>query len=75
MATGEFTAIYVRSGDWWAARVAEVPGVNSQGKTLEEARENLQDALTQMLEILEEEAQHFGEGAETVRETITLRAS
>jgi predicted RNase H-like HicB family nuclease len=75
MAKGEFTAIYVHAGDWWAAKVAEVPGVNSQGRSLEEARENLQDALTQMLEILEEEANHFGQGGEIVKETIVRRAS
>ena len=60
MAGGEFTEISVRAGDWWAAKVAEVPGVNTQGRTLEEARENLQDALKQMLEILEDETDPAG---------------
>jgi predicted RNase H-like HicB family nuclease len=45
-----FTAVYGKSGDWWAAYVEEVPGVNTQGKTLDEARENLQEALTMVLE-------------------------
>jgi hypothetical protein len=31
--------------------------------------------LTQMLEILEEEANHFGQGGEIVKETIVRRAS
>ena len=45
-----FTAVYRKSGDRWAAYVEEVPGVNTQGKTLDEARENLQEALTMVLE-------------------------
>ncbi len=34
----------------WAGSVVEIPGVNTQGSTLEEARENLQDALCLLLE-------------------------
>ena len=41
----KLTAAYKQVGDWWAAWVEEIPGVNTQGKTLEEARENLKDAL------------------------------
>lgn len=45
-----FTAVFKKSGTWWAAFVEEVPGVNTQGKTLEEARENLKEALQLVLE-------------------------
>jgi predicted RNase H-like HicB family nuclease len=45
-----FTAVFQKSGEWWAAYVEEVPGVNTQGATLEEARENLREALTMVLE-------------------------
>lgn len=48
----EFTAVFVPSDGWWAAYVEEVPGVNSQGRTLDEARENLKDALKLMLAAL-----------------------
>ena len=44
------TAAYKKVGDWWAAWVEEIPGVNTQGATLEEARENLKDALRMVLE-------------------------
>ncbi len=44
------TAVYVRSGAWIAAWIEEIPGVNTQGATLEEARANLRDALALMLE-------------------------
>lgn len=45
-----FTAVYQRSGDWWAAWIEELPGANTQGATLEEARENLHEAVLLMLE-------------------------
>jgi len=46
----KLTAAYKRVADWWAAWVEEIPGVNTQGETLEEARENLRDALRMVLE-------------------------
>jgi hypothetical protein len=42
------TAVYVRDGAWIAAWIEEIPGVNTQGATLEEARANLRDALALM---------------------------
>jgi predicted RNase H-like HicB family nuclease len=46
----KLTAAYKQVDDWWAAWVEEIPGVNTQGKTLDEARENLKDALQMVLE-------------------------
>jgi len=40
-----FTAIFEQDGDWWVAYVEELPGANTQGATLEEARENLKEAV------------------------------
>ncbi len=45
-----FTAVYRKSGKWWAAYVEEMPGVNTQGATLTEARANLKEALALILE-------------------------
>ncbi len=45
----QFTAVYRREGDWIAAFVEEIPGVNTQGRTLAEARTNLRDALKMVL--------------------------
>ncbi len=45
-----FTAVYRKCGKWWAAYVEEVPGVNTQGATLAEARANLKEALALILE-------------------------
>ena len=46
----QFTAMYKKEGRWYLGWVEEIPGVNTQGKTLEEVRENLQDALNLVLE-------------------------
>jgi predicted RNase H-like HicB family nuclease len=45
-----FTLEYWRDGDWFVGRLKEVPGVFSQGKTLEELEENVCDAYALMLE-------------------------
>ena len=47
--TRKFTAVYARTGKWYSAWVEEVPGVNTQGKTLREAKENLKEALSLVL--------------------------
>jgi len=46
----QFTAIYKKSGKWYLGWVEEIPGVNTQGKTLKEAKENLKEALLLILE-------------------------
>ncbi len=55
----QFTAVYQKHKKWYLGWVEEVPGVNTQGKTLKEAKENLKEALELVLEanksILEKE--------------------
>ena len=46
----KITRIVRKSGDWYIAYIKELPGVNTQGRTLAEARENLKDALQLILE-------------------------
>jgi predicted RNase H-like HicB family nuclease len=46
----QFTAVYKKSGKWYLGWVEEVPGVNTQGKTLKETKENLKEALLLILE-------------------------
>jgi predicted RNase H-like HicB family nuclease len=48
--TREFTAIIKKKGRRYVACVEEIPGVNTQGKTLREARLNLREALHLILE-------------------------
>lgn len=46
----EFTSVIEKRGKWYIAYVEEIPGVNTQGRTLAEARRNLKEALTLVLE-------------------------
>ncbi|HAK88382.1 MAG TPA: hypothetical protein DHV16_05545 [Nitrospiraceae bacterium] len=41
-------ATFVKDGEWWVAWTDDVPGAMTQGKTIEEARENLIDAIAEM---------------------------
>jgi predicted RNase H-like HicB family nuclease len=46
----KITRVIRKSGNWYIACIKEIPGVNTQGRTLAEARENLKDALQLILE-------------------------
>jgi len=46
----EFTAIYKKTGKWYVGWVEEIPGANTQGKTLKEVKENLKEAVLLILE-------------------------
>jgi predicted RNase H-like HicB family nuclease len=46
----KITHIIRKSGDWYIAYIKEIPGVNTQGRTHAEARENLEEALQLVLE-------------------------
>lgn len=70
----QFTAVYQKRGRWYVAYVEEIPGVNTQGRTLKEARENLQEALELVLEANKELSRKACEDAPARREPITLRA-
>ena len=45
-----FTAIYKKSGKWYLGWIEEIPGANTQGKTLKEVKENLREAVLLILE-------------------------
>jgi len=67
----EFTAVIEKRGRWYVAYVEEVPGVNTQGRTLAEARRNLKEALRLVLEANRELAARERAGASR-REPITV---
>ena len=46
----KYRANFLHCDKWWVAWTDDVPGALTQGKTLNEARENLKDAITLMLE-------------------------
>ena len=68
----QFTAVYRKVPEGFIAYVEELPGANTQGRTLEEARANLEEAAALVLEsnraLLEEDLK----GAEVIREPFTV---
>jgi len=46
----KFTAVYRKVPEGYVGFVEELPGANTQGKTLEETRVNLQEAVLMVLE-------------------------
>ncbi len=44
-----FTAVIHKRGKWYVAYVEEIPGVNTQGRTLAETRRNLKEVLRMVL--------------------------
>lgn len=52
----EFTAIIEQDGEWFIAYSPEVPGANGQGRTIEECRQNLAEAIMLILEDRREDA-------------------
>lgn len=67
----EFTAVYQKRGPWYIAYVEEIPGVNTQGKTLKEARENLKEALRLVIETNRELSSEIQEDS-VIREPLVL---
>jgi predicted RNase H-like HicB family nuclease len=56
--------------------VAELPGANTQGETLEEVRENLNEAIELILSANREEfGKSFASSGKVTRETLILRAA
>jgi predicted RNase H-like HicB family nuclease len=47
----KITRVIRNSGDWYIAYIKEIPGVNMQGRTLGEARSNLNEALPLVTEV------------------------
>ena len=68
----EFTAIIERDEEWYVAYCPEIPGANGQGRTKEEARQNLADAIALILDDRREDALR-GVPADAIRETVTLQ--
>lgn len=67
----EFTAIIEQDEDWYIAYCPEIPGANGQGRTVEECRVNLGEAIALILEDRREDALR-GVPPEAIRETITV---
>lgn len=70
-----FTAVFRRFPEGYAAFVEELPGANTQGATLEEARANLLEAARMVMEANRQLAEEELRGQEVIREPLLLGAS
>lgn len=67
-----FTAIFEKVREGYIGFVEELPGANTQGKTLEETRENLKEAIRLVLEANRHLAEDTIKGKEVIREEISI---
>ena len=68
---GQFTAVYMKRGKWYVGYVEEIPGVNTQGKTLTEVKQNLREALVMVMEANRMLA-HKAHGRHAIEEPISV---
>ena len=67
-----FTAIFEKVDDWYVGYIEELPGANTQGKTLEETRENLREAIELILVSNRELVENGLSGKDFIREEIKV---
>ncbi len=70
----ELTAVFMAVPEGFIAFVEEIPGTNTQGATLDEARENLQEAVAMILEANSELADLSIAGKSVTKESLVLAA-
>jgi predicted RNase H-like HicB family nuclease len=68
----QLTAVYLPVPEGYIAFVEELPGANTQGTTLDEARENLREAVELVLEANRELTERSLVGKQATREPFVL---
>lgn len=68
----EFTAVIEQDDGWYIAYCLEIPGANGQGRTVEECRRSLAEAIALILEDRREDALR-GLPADVIRETVVVQ--
>lgn len=71
----ELTAVFQKVPDGYIAFVEELPGANTQGATLEEARDNLHEAIALVLEANRTLAEEALRGQDVIREPLRIQAA
>ena len=69
------TAVFMAVPEGYIGFVEELPGANTQGETLEEARSNLREAVQMVLDANRELSEKFLVGKEVSREPFDLSGS
>lgn len=68
----EFTAIIEQDEEWFISYCPEIPGANGQGRTVEECRQNLAEAISLILEDRREDALR-GVPQDAIREMVVVQ--
>ena len=68
----EFTAVYRKVAEGYVAYVEELPGANTQGGTLDEARDNLREAVQLILEANRSLSEEELAGVDAIREPLKV---
>ena len=68
----KLTAVFMKVPEGYVAFIEELPGANTQGETLEQARENLHEAVALVLDANRSLTEQSLEGAAVVREDFVL---
>ena len=68
----KLTAVFRKFPEGYAAFVEELPGANTQGATLDEARSNLLEAVAMVLEANRALAEEELRGQDVIRESLAL---
>lgn len=68
------TAVFRRVPEGYIGFVEELPGANTQGATLEEARVNLREAASMVIQANRELANEAASGGEIIREPLKIGA-
>jgi len=68
----QLTAVFKKVPEGYIAWVEDLPGANTQGATLEEARENIREAIRMVFEANRELAEDDLKGEEVIKETISV---
>ena len=69
------TAVFLKVPEGYIGFVEELPGANTQGMTLDEARANLEEAVTLVLEANRQLAEESLVGQDVIREPLSLSAA
>lgn len=70
----QLTAVFRKVPEGYIAFVEELPGANTQGATLDEARSNLEEAVALVLEANRALAEEDLQGVDVIREPFSLVA-
>ena len=68
----EFTSVIEQDGEWFIGYCPEIPGANGQGRTVEDCRANLAEAIALILEDRREDGLR-GAPADAIRETVVVQ--